>query len=235
MDFKRRSPLCRSSNRAASFRRDRANQLPPRCDRLSVPVELTFISFLPGREREFRQLSFGFASANPETRHAMHAPTIPKFHQASFNLSFYLKIVPTDPPSSSFHPTHVSRIDASITQVNSFSRRKELIFSKTRLFVTRDDQGRKKEVMLARCEARGGQRPSTVFPVGRWSEPTTCSEEINRLLAFPAQASTPSSITTRPINHAPRKPIPTLPLYPYRNFSLFFFLLKNRPYFPFSI
>lgn len=117
MDFKRRFPLCRSSNRAEFPPRSR-NQLPRRCDRLSVPVELTFISFLPGREREFRQLSFGFASANPETRHAMHAPTIPKFHQPSFNLSFYLKIVPTNPPSPSPPPppAHVSRIDASITR-----------------------------------------------------------------------------------------------------------------------
>lgn len=159
MDFKRRSPLCRSSNRAASFRRDRANQLPPRCDRLSVPVELTFISFLPGREREFRQLSFGFASANPETRHAMHAPTIPKFHQASFNLSFYLKIVPTNPPSSS-HPTHVSRIDASITQVNSFPRRKELIFFENEAF-RNERRPREKEGSNART-LRSTWRPTTI-------------------------------------------------------------------------
>lgn len=92
------------SKRAEVFRRDRATNFL-RDAIVSVPVELTFISFLPGREREFRQLSFGFASANPETRHAMHAPTIPKFHQASFNLSFYLKIVPT----SSQPPTRVYR------------------------------------------------------------------------------------------------------------------------------
>lgn len=166
----------------------------------------------------------------------MHAPTIPKFHQASFNLSFYLKIVPTDPPSSSFHPTHVSRIDASITQVNSFPRRKELIFFENEAF-RNERRPREKEGSNART-LRSTWRPTTIHSLSRWSEPTTCSEEINRLLAFPAQASTPSSITTRPINHAPRKPIPTLPLYPsraYRNFSLFFFLLKNRPYFPFSI
>lgn len=123
MDFKRRFPLCRSSNRAEFPPRSR-NQLPRRCDRLSVPVELTFISFLPGREREFRQLSFGFASANPETRHAMHAPTIPKFHQPSFNLSFYLKIVPTNPlplPCSTTSPCIADRcLDNS---VNSSPRR----------------------------------------------------------------------------------------------------------------
>lgn len=55
------------------------------------------------------------------------------------------------------------------------------------------------------------------------------SEEINRLLAFPALASTPSSITTRPINHPPRKPISTPPLPPilrYRYFLFLFFLKK---------
>lgn len=159
MDFKRRFPLCRSSNRAEFPPRSR-NQLPRRCDRLSVPVELTFISFLPGREREFRQLSFGFASANPETRHAMHAPTIPKFHQPSFNLSFYLKIVPTNPlplPSSTTSPCIADRcLDNS---VNSSPRKSSfvsyIIFRKRE-----DDQGGGSA--FARCEARGSQRPSSL-------------------------------------------------------------------------
>lgn len=162
MDFKRRFPLCRSSNRAEFPPRSR-NQLPRRCDRLSVPVELTFISFLPGREREFRQLSFGFASANPETRHAMHAPTIPKFHQPSFNLSFYLKIVPTNPlplPSSTTSPCIADRcLDNS---VNSSPRKSS--FVSYIIFRKREDRTTREEEVRSHAAKHVAANDHPVFP-----------------------------------------------------------------------